>query len=72
MIKEDGFKDLLTTHGECLTSLEISGCLHFSSMCIYNIGAYGRNLQRLNISNCHRVSPITINYKYLETSIKSN
>ncbi len=55
MIQEDGFRTLLTQHGESLINLEISGCIHFSSACIYNIGVYCRNLDRLNISNCHRV-----------------
>lgn len=35
--------------------LEISGCIHFSSNCLINIGVYCRNIERLNISNCHRV-----------------
>ncbi len=38
-----------------LINLEISGCIHFSTNCIFNIGVYCRNLNSLNISNCHRV-----------------
>jgi hypothetical protein len=56
MIQEDGLNCLLTTHGPSLTSLEISGCLQFSSMSVLNIGVYCGSLNRLNISNCHRVT----------------
>ncbi len=56
MIQEDGFNCLLTTHGESLNKLEISGCLQFSAMSVLNIGVYCRNLTRLNISNCSRVT----------------
>lgn len=38
-----------------LKNLEISGCLHFSSDVIFNIGCYCPDLEKLNISNCHRV-----------------
>ena len=58
MIQEDGFNLLLTKHGESLKQLDISGCIHFSSNCVLNIGVYCRGIDRLNISNCHRVSSI--------------
>lgn len=62
MIGEDGFNCLITKHGEWLKNLEISGCIHFSSNCVLNIGAYCRGLERLNISNCHRVNKIYLFY----------
>ena len=56
MIQEDGLSSLLIKHGEYLKDLEISGCIHFSSHCILNIGVYCRALVNLDISNCHRVN----------------
>ena len=56
MIGEDGFNFFIQRHGESLKNLEISGLIHFSASCILNVGVYCRELERLNISNCHRVS----------------
>lgn len=63
MVGEDGFNALITRHGETLKNLEISGCIHFSTNCIINIGAYCRGLEKLNISNCHRVLINFLNFK---------
>ncbi|RNA37188.1 leucine rich repeats containing F box [Brachionus plicatilis] len=55
MIQEDGFNELLIKHGNSLKNLEIAGCIHFSSDVIFNIGCYCRGIEKLNISNCHRI-----------------